>query len=215
MEYNVNRFKEMLLEENRKQNLISRRNPHKEIDKHIEDSRKALDFFDMEGKRIVDIGSGAGFPGMILAMLVPNAEIILVESDMKKSVFLSTVKAELDIANVGIVNQRAEILGQDPAFRESFDLCTNRAVAAVRVILEYGLPLLIPGGRVVMWKGRNYLAEMQEASTALEILGGQASTVYSYSLMDELDRTLVVVEKTRATPDKYPRRNGLPGKRPL
>jgi 16S rRNA (guanine527-N7)-methyltransferase len=215
MEYNVNRFKELLLEENKKQNLISRRSPETEIDKHIQDCRIALDFIEMDEKRIIDLGSGAGFPGLILAMLVPKGQFCLVEADEKKSKFLAGVKDELRLVNVSVINQRAEILGQDLNFRAGFDYCTSRAVAGIRVLLEYSLPLVIEGGKVVMWKGCNYAAELEEAGVALSVMGGEVRDIFFYTLMEEIDRTLVVVEKVAPTPDKYPRRNGMPAKRPL
>ncbi|MDD2373205.1 MAG: 16S rRNA (guanine(527)-N(7))-methyltransferase RsmG [Syntrophomonadaceae bacterium] len=215
MEYNVNRYIEMLTLENQRQNLISRKNVAYEIDKHIEDSLKITDLLDLTGEKLVDIGSGAGFPGMIIAIACPQAEITLVESDHKKSQFLMEVARELALTNVAVICARVEELGQDSGYRGSFSLCSSRAVASMNVLLEYGLPLLCPGGRLLLWKGRNYQQEIDQAQNALAILGGTLEEVNCYTLMEERDRALIVVRKEKPTPEKYPRRVGIPAKRPL
>lgn len=215
MEYNVNRFISLLLDENTRQNLVSRKSINEELDKHVEDSLKILEFTSLEKKEIVDIGSGAGFPGLIVAINTPESLFTLVESDLKKSTFLETAKTDMGLNNVKIVRRRAEELGQDEIYRESFDICTSRAVASMNIILEYGLPLLKEGGLLMLWKGRNYQQEIDTAQKALEILGGKVVDIHTYNLMEERDRVIVVVEKVRTTPAKYPRRVGIPSKRPL
>ena len=215
MEYNVNRFIELLLDENTRQNLVSRKSIDDEVPKHIEDSIKILDYISLENKNIVDIGSGAGFPALVLAISCPGVPFTLVESDLKKSKFLEKVSTEINLNNVEVIRTRVEELGQNQAYRGSFDICTCRAVAAMNILLEYGLPLLKPGGRLLLWKGRNYQQEITEAQKALEILGGKVTDIYLYNLMEDRDRTIVVVEKKGETPAKYPRRVGIPGKRPL
>lgn len=215
MEYNVNRYIEMLTQENQRQNLISRKNTAYEIDKHIEDSLKIRDVLDLTGEKLVDIGSGAGFPGMIIAMNCPQAEITLVESDLKKSQFLKEVTWELELTNVEVICARVEELGQDNRYRGNFSLCSSRAVASMNILLEYGLPLLCSGGRMLLWKGRNYQQEIDQAQNALVILGGLLEDIYHYTLMEERDRAIVIVRKEKPTPEKYPRRVGIPAKRPL
>lgn len=205
----------MLTLENQRQNLISRKNTAYEIDKHIEDSLKVRDVLDLTGEKMVDIGSGAGFPGMIIAMACPQAKITLVESDHKKSQFLKEVSRELELTNVEVICARVEELGQDSRYRGSFNLCSSRAVASMNILLEYGLPLLFPGGRLLLWKGRNYQQEIDQAQNGLAILGGVVEDVYQYNLMEERDRTIVIVRKETPTPEKYPRRVGIPAKRPL
>lgn len=215
MEYNVNKYKEMITLENQRQNLISRKSFAYELDKHIEDSLKLLDFMSLDGDKLVDIGSGAGFPGMILAMACPRASFTLVESDHKKSGFLIEVKDQLELSNVEIICNRVEELGRDSSLRESFSLCSSRAVAALNVMLEYGLPLLEVGGRMLLWKGRNYQQEIEDAENALKLLGGVLEDVWLYTLMEERDRAIIVVRKEEPSPEKYPRRVGIPSKRPL
>ncbi|MGR6837268.1 16S rRNA (guanine(527)-N(7))-methyltransferase RsmG [Syntrophomonas erecta] len=217
MEYNVNvtNFKNLLLEENKKQNLVSRRSIYAELDKHIEDSRQLLEHMPIGRQKVIDIGSGAGFPGMILALDCPQAEFTLVESDLKKSRFLKRVVAELNLTNVEVIRNRVEELGRELDYREQFDICTCRAVASMNVILEYGFPLLKVGGKMVQWKGINYQQEIGEAQNALRLLRAEVSGVVRYTLMEDRDRALVVVKKLTTTPEEYPRRTGIPTKRPL
>jgi len=215
MEYNVNRYAEMILAENQKQNLVSRKNPALEVVKHIRDSREAIKLVEFSGQMLIDIGSGAGFPGMVLAIVKPECRVTLLESDQKKSDFLKRVVEELDLKNIQVLKERAEVAGRDPSRRGKYDLATSRAVASAAVLLEYALPFLKVGGRLLMWKSANYQNELQEARHALATLGGEISEVYKYCLMEGLDRSLVVVEKRHETPDRYPRRPGIPGKRPL
>jgi len=215
MEYNVNIFKQLLWRENQKQNLISRKSTMEEIDKHLLDSLQALEFVDFHGKKVVDIGSGAGFPGLVLAIALPGINMTLLESDQKKSGFLKMVQDELGMDNVQIVTRRAEEAGQDRVLREGFDLCTARAVAAMNIMLEYGIPLLKTEGELLLWKGRNYQAEICQAQKALQVLNAEVKEVFHYSLVEEMDRVIVAVKKTGACPEKYPRRVGIPVKRPL
>jgi len=205
----------MLEEENKKQNLVSRKSLAEEICKHVQDSLEANQFIDISGQNLVDIGSGAGFPGLILSISRPDCKVTLVESDRKKARFLSKVAAELALANVIVANERAEVLGQQQGFREQFQLCTSRAVAALNVLLELALPLLAVGGQAIFWKGRNYQQELDAAQQALQILGGAVVKKHHYNLLAERDRVLLVVEKTMPTPKRYPRRPGIPAKRPL
>lgn len=215
MEYKVSRYKQMLLEENQRQNLVSRKTCQEELDKHIQDSLALFEVMGLEGKELIDIGSGAGFPGMVLAIKCPKCQVTLLEADLKKSRFLQTVIDGLNIHNAKVVRLRAEELGQDKQYRGKYDICTCRAVAAIRVVLEYALPLLKMGGKAVLWKGRNYQEEIKDAKGAVAALGGEWEKVYSYSLINDIDRFLVTVKKKYETPEGYPRRIGIPAKRPI
>jgi len=214
MEINVKRFLDLLKEENQRQNLISRQAGQAEMERHVQDSLEGQAWI-KEGLEVVDIGSGAGFPGLVLAMTCPQARFTLIEADLKKSGFLEAVIKELGLKNVQVIRERVEKLGQDKRWREGYDLCTSRAVASVRILLEYGLPLVKPGGRLLMWKGINFRQELSEAHNALQTLGGEVEKVITYSLMSSDDRVIVAVKKVRATPDQYPRRIGVPAKKPL
>lgn len=215
MEIYVNNFIEYLLAENEKQNLISRQSGREDILRHIEDSLAVLEFISLEGKSIIDIGSGAGFPALILAIYCSQTEFTLVEADLKKSNYLQANCEQLGLKNVQIVRARAEELGRDPLYRARFDYCSSRAVAAMNIMLEYGIPLLKPGGQLLLWKGKNVQAEVEQSQKAMEILKASVEGIYHYNLLGDRDRAIVAVKKEAETPAQYPRRVGMPAKRPL
>jgi 16S rRNA (guanine527-N7)-methyltransferase len=205
----------LLFTENEKQNLVSRKAGPEDIRQHVQDSLQLLEWVPLVDLDVIDSGSGDGFPGLILAMACPQSRFTLLESDLKKSGFLQMAIDQFGLVNVRVIRERAEVIGQDPKYRNSFDVCTNRAVAAMNVVLEYGIPLVKPGGRVFLWKGRNVEQEIIEAAGALEILGAKIEAIYLYKLMQERDRAIVAVEKVGQTPGQYPRRVGVPTKSPL
>ena len=215
MEYNVNRYRAALLDENERHNMVSRKSLAEDLDKHIEDSLIVLSHFDLTGLKGADIGTGAGFPGLIMAMAKPDCYFTLIESDFKKSDFLQRVTEELSLDNVEIKKVRAEEIGRDRKYREKLDFCTSRAVTATNVLLEYAMPLLKIGGRLYLWKGKNYQQELEQASNALRAFSAELKDVIHYNLLEERDRVLLVIEKLGPTPEKYPRRTGVPAKRPL
>lgn len=215
MEINVNRYLELLVKENEKQNLVSRQAVWEDLLDHVEDSLKLRDFYQITAQKVIDIGSGAGFPALLLAIYCPDAHFTLVESDLKKSNFLIQAVSELGLKNVRVLRDRAETIGQNPLYREQYDICTSRAVAALNVLLEYGLPLLKQKGRLFLWKGKNYAAEITQAEKALTVLQGRVEDICRYSLREEKERAIVLVRKEAPTPDKYPRRVGVPAKRPI
>jgi 16S rRNA (guanine527-N7)-methyltransferase len=215
MEINVNRFIDLLLAENQKQNLVSRKAEREDIQKHVQDSCALLKFKSLDGGKVIDIGSGAGFPGLILAIKSPAAWFTLVEADLKKSQFLQTVIESLNLKNVTVLRQRVEDLGRDLTHRESYDVCTSRAVAGMNILLEYSLPLIKINGVVAMWKGSSYQQEIAEAANSLSLLQGKILSLHTYSLMEEGERVIVMVGKDGNTPERYPRRSGVPAKRPL
>lgn len=215
MEITVNKFIDLLIEENKKQNLVSRKAGLDDIVKHVEDSRAILDFISLDGLRIIDVGSGAGFPGLVLAISCPEAKFTLVEADLKKSQFLQKTIESLKLSNVTVLRERAETLGQHPAYREQYDICTSRAVASMNILLEYSIPLVKRDGMVAMWKGSNYELEIASARNTLALLQGKIISINKYTLVEEGDRVIVLVGKEGSTPKQYPRRNGIPAKRPL
>lgn len=208
-------YKHTLEIENQKHNLVSRKAKAADLDQHIADSSKVLDYCDLTGKKVVDIGSGAGFPGLIIALICPQAEFVLIEADLKKSRFLQETINQLELKQVSVINERVEAVGQNQNYRSQFDVCTARAVSTINVLLEYGLPLLKKQGRMILWKGKNWQAELQSAQAALSLLGGEYKKTYTYYLGSERLRALLEFEKTETTPDQYPRRIGIPVKRPL
>jgi 16S rRNA (guanine527-N7)-methyltransferase len=166
--------------------------------------------------RVVDTGTGAGFPGLPLKIVCPQLELTLVESIGKKVEFCHHVVRSLGLEGVEIVHDRVERVGHQPGHRGAYDWALARAVASMPVLVEYLLPLLKLGGRAVIQKGETGLAEAHTAEGALRILGGRVDQLISIELPTVVEcRYLVVVIKSAATPDKYPRRPGIPAKRPL
>ena len=164
---------------------------------------------------LIDIGSGAGLPGLPLKLLCPTLELTLVESVRKKAAFLQHMVDQLGLPAVTILTQRAEVVGQDRHHRERYDVATARAVAPLNVLAEYCLPLLRLGGRFLAPKGADIAAEIDRARSALTTLGGQLLAVEPVCLPDLEPRTLVIVEKIASTPLLYPRATGVPARRPL
>jgi 16S rRNA (guanine527-N7)-methyltransferase len=165
---------------------------------------------------LVDVGSGAGLPGIALKIVRPAWRVTLVESVGKKAAFLDHVVACLGLTGVTVLCARAEDVGRDVRHRGTYDVAVARAVADLAVLAEYLLPLLVVGGRMVVPKGAHAATEAAGAARALDALGGRLLSVDPYLLPGVPDeRCLVVVEKARQTPERYPRRAGMPSRRPL
>lgn len=165
---------------------------------------------------MVDVGSGGGFPGVPLKILLSHARLTLVESVAKKAAFLRHLVQVLGLEGVEVLAMRAEEAGRDPLHREAYDLALARAVAPLPVLVEYTLPMLHLGGRLIAHKGREAAEEVAAARAACAILGGEVREVRPVILPGmQGPRHLVVVEKVRPTPERYPRRPGMPHKRPL
>lgn len=164
---------------------------------------------------VIDVGSGAGFPGLPIKIMLPDIRMTLLEATAKKVMFLRHMIEELGLPDVQIIHGRAEDIGQVAEHRERYDLVVARAVAALPVLLEYCLPLCRVGGRVVAQKGEDVREEVDESQNALRILGNAIVNIKPVSLPCLSLRHLVVVDKLSRTPPEYPRRAGLPSKRPL
>ena len=166
--------------------------------------------------RMVDIGAGAGFPGLPLKILLPHAGLTLIESVAKKTAFLRHLVEALGLEAVQVLTCRAEEAGRDPFHREAYDLALARAVAALPTLVEYALPLVRIGGIFVAYKGQEVEEEIDQAQEALRLLGGRLSAVQEVEVPGlEAPRHLVILEKVSPTPERFPRRPGLPAKRPL
>jgi 16S rRNA (guanine527-N7)-methyltransferase len=171
---------------------------------------------DLNAKRLIDVGSGAGLPGLPLKILYAQLHLTLVESVTKKIRFLEAVTERLALDGVDIVDARAETLGQDDAFRECYDWAVARAVAPLNVLVEYLLPLCRIGGNVLAMKSARASEEIEQAQEAIHILGGGEPRLHTVQLPGRTEPSyLVVIPKITATPSKYPRRPGIPAKRPL
>lgn len=167
------------------------------------------------GAGVIDIGSGAGLPGLPLKLGWPSLRLTLLESVGKKCRFLRSAIAELGLSGIGVVEGRAEDAGRDPAHRAAYDLAVARAVAPLNVLLEYALPLLRLGGHFAGTKGSAAARELQQSATALRTLGGEVTVQRAFLPPEGAAQTLIVVRKTGPTPEAYPRRAGIPAKRPL
>jgi 16S rRNA (guanine527-N7)-methyltransferase len=210
-------YERELLDWNTRFNLTAIRDPQEIHIKHFLDSVTCLlALRDSPPERLIDIGTGAGFPGIPLKIIYPKMQLTLVESVGKKAQFCRHVVTILDLRGVEVVQARAEALGQDPAYREQYDWAVARAVAVLPVLSEYLLPLVRVGGRMLAMKGESGPAEAHSAEGALRILGGHLRQLLPVMLPGVAEeRYLVVIDKVAATPDGYPRKVGLPAKRPL
>lgn len=205
-------YERLLLVWNERLNLTAVRTPEAIRQRHFLDSLGCgVVLGQLNGRSLIDVGTGAGFPGLPLKLLYPQLQLTLVESVGKKAAFLETVVAELGLSDVTVVAERAEVLGQQPAFREQFDWAVARAVAPLRVLVEYLLPLCRVGGQVLAQKGERAAEEVAEAETAVSTLGGGNMRLQPAPL----EGHLVLIDKLTPTPASYPRRAGMPGKRPL
>ncbi len=203
---------------NQKVNLTRIIEPDEIAVKHFLDSLSAnLAWPDLPpGFALIDVGSGAGFPGLPLKIARPDLRLTLLESTGKKTAFLRHLVDLLNLADVTILTARAEEAGHLPEHREQYDVAIARAVSALPVLAEYTLPLVKVGGRVIAQKGQDPAAEVKEAANALGILGGKLSRILPVVVPGlEAERHLVVIQKVKSTPRQYPRRPGLPAKKPI
>ncbi len=213
----LNRYEQLLLEWNEKINLTAIRDVEGIRTKHFLDSLTCLlAWRENPPTSLIDVGTGAGFPGIPLKIIHPNMRLVLVESVGKKADFCRLVVKTLGLEKVEVVQTRAEELGQLPKFREQFDWAVARAVAGLPVLAEYLLPLVHIRGGVLAMKGESGPAEAHSAERAIHLLGGHLRQLLPVNLPGVAeDRYLVIIDKKAATPPNYPRRVGVPGKSPL
>lgn len=208
-------YLELVREWNRKINLTAIVDEKEFIIKHFLDSLTGAKIISGNGL-LADIGSGAGLPGLALKIFYPGLRVTLVESLGKKAEFIATAARALKLENVQVVCGRAEELGRDPSFREGFEFAVCRAVSELAVIAEYCLPLVKAGGIFLAYKGEKAEEELSRGQGALPLLGGELSRIHKVKLPFSGDpRTLLEIKKITPTPEKYPRRTGIPAKRPL
>lgn len=208
-------YRDRVLEKNRFLNLTAITDKEEFDQKNINDSLKLLEFHCfMPGEKVLDLGTGAGLPGIPLAIMVPDIQVTLVDARQKKIKFLQELLTELDLSNVKAIAARAEELGRNPIYRESFDTVVTRALAPLNVLLEYSIPLLRRGGLLFAYKGPKGEEELRQAKKALKLLKTTHMHTHSYQL-SEAQLSLMVFQKEGDTPKMYPRTSGTPSKKPL
>lgn len=186
--------------------------------KHFLDSLTVLLAWERQGPpaRLIDIGTGAGFPGLVLKVIWPASQVTLVESVHKKADFCRYMVEKLNLQQVSVLSDRAETVGQDPEHRQTYDLAVARAVARMPILMEYLLPLVHRNGIAMAMKGESAPAETQSAEKAIQLLGGKLRKLIRVELPAVVEeRFIVVVDKVARTPEDYPRRVGVPSKNPI
>lgn len=212
-------YYEMLVEKNKVMNLTGITEYEEVIQKHFLDSLSLIRVIpDIASQKltVIDLGTGAGFPGIPLKIAFPELEITLMDSLNKRILFLQEVIDALGLKKVSAVHGRAEEMASNATHRQQYDLCVSRAVSNLAVLTEYCLPFVKKGGLFVSYKSADSDAEIQEGKKAISILGGKLTSVDKFQLPDsDLRRTLVCIKKVKDTPKKYPRKAGTPAKLPL
>jgi len=210
-------FYEYLVEKNKVMNLTGITEFQEVLVKHFLDSLACVKAVDIKKvKRMMDVGTGAGFPGVPLKIAFPHLEACLLDSLKKRVNFLEETFDLLKLTDITAVHGRAEEYAKNKAYRESFDLCVSRAVSNLATLSEYCLPYVKVGGSFISYKSGTVQEEAEQAEKAVKILGGKIRDVVYFSLPDsKIQRSLVVIEKVKSTPGKYPRKAGTPLKEPL
>lgn len=211
------RYFELLIEWNKKINLTAITEKEEVYLKHFYDSLAPVlqGHIKNEPVRLLDIGAGAGFPSLPMKILCPELEVTIIDSLNKRINFLTLLAGELGLDRVHFYHGRAEDFGQDKTFRATFDIVTARAVARMQVLSELTIPFLTIGGRLIALKAAAADEELADAKNALALLFAKVVLTYNYQLPNGDGRNLTIVEKKKETPNKYPRKAGLPNKKPL
>ncbi len=208
-------YAELLKQWNQKINLTAVDDDEGILFRHFVDSLVVLKYINISSNdKIIDIGTGAGFPGLPLA-IVTSADTVLFDALNKRISFLKAVIADLDIQNVNVLHARAEELARQDEYREKINFAFSRAVTSLNVLIELAIPFLEVGGSLIAYKSEGVEAEIAEAKKALIELNAKVDTVYNYTDYYGKSRCLVKIDKLGITPDRYPRRNGVPNKKPL
>lgn len=219
----IEKFKTYLVELirwNKKTNLTSSTIPEEILYKHFGDSLAYLLLpsgltSHSSSPAVADIGTGAGFPGIPLKIVYPDINLFLIESTKKKCMFLEHIRHTLKLKNIQILAERTETVAQNNLYREKFDIVLCRAVSKLPTNLELTLPLSKPEGLCIFWKAKNYQSELNESHKIANLLGGTYLSTIEYELPENISHVLLIFKKIKSTPKKYPRRIGIPEKRPL
>ncbi len=211
------RYYEMLVEWNQVMNLTAITDYDDVMKKHFVDSLSLIKAYDVTSQvKVIDIGTGAGFPGLALKIAYPSLQVTLLDSLNKRIQFLDAVIEEIQLTGVETIHGRAEDYAKPIKLREQFDLCVSRAVANLSTLSEYCLPFVREGGYFISYKSEKINEELQKAESAIKILGGKIDDQIEFYLPDsDIYRNLFMIKKVRKTPSKFPRKAGLPSKEPL
>ena len=205
----------LLLEWNEKINLTAITDEHEIILKHFVDSASINKYIE-NNKKVIDLGTGAGFPGIPLKIINEDIEIILVDSLNKRINFLNEVINKLKLSKIETIHARAEELARNSKYRESYDIAVSRAVAPLNVLVEYTMPFIKVGGKLISMKGSNAEEELKIGKRAIEVLGGTFKIIEPIKLPEVEDkRNIIIIDKVKETPKQYPRKAGTPSKKPI
>lgn len=207
-------YMNLILEWNEKINVTAIKDEKEFIVKHFIDSL-TISSFVKENDQVLDIGTGAGFPGIPVKLYHPNIDATLIDSVNKKITVLNDVIEKLKLKKIEALHIRAENLAQDLNYRESFDVVTTRAVSSLATISEYMLPFVKIGGMAICMKGPNIEQELEEAKKAIKLLGGEIEDIHKIQINDEFERNIIIIKKINKTDKRYPRGQGKPAKEPI
>ena len=209
------KYMNLLLEWNEKINLTAITQPDEVKLKHFVDSLTVLKYINDDDK-VIDIGTGAGFPGIPLKIMKENTKITLLDSLNKRINFLNIVIETLNLSNIQAIHGRAEEIARNKLYREKYDVAVSRAVANLSTLTEYMLPFVKVGGKCICMKGANVNEEIEKAKNAIKELGGEIERVDNFYLSDnDNERNIIIIRKVKETSSKYPRKAGMPSKEPL
>ena len=205
-----------LTECNKVMNLTAITDPKEIVIKHFADSLLTCKAIDLSNKNVIDVGTGAGFPGLPIKIALQDVKLTLLDALLKRIDFLQNVCEKTNISDVTFIHSRAEDGARDSDLRESFDAVVSRAVAPLNILCEYDLPFVKKGGYFIALKSKDTENEVKNAQTALKELGGKVIEIKNYILPDtDIDRSIIIIEKEKETPEKYPRRAKKISTKPL
>lgn len=208
-------YMNLLIEWNKNINLTAITEPEEIIKKHFIDSLTISKNIQKDSS-IIDVGTGAGFPGIPLKIVREDINVVLLDALNKRLNFLNEVVKENKLENIETVHFRAEEIGKNKKYREKYDIATSRAVAQLNILAEYLLPLVKIGGKCICMKGSNVEEELKNSKKAITLLGGEIEKIEEFILPDsDIKRNVIIIKKVNSTPAKYPRKPGTPAKEPI